>query len=86
MIEGYGSGPLPLINGSGSRSPKNIRIRNADFCECRNGKCTVVYCGEGVVSHEASLPLATTILKLAAPQALVIPLTARHSRYGTPLA
>ena len=46
----------------------------------RNAKCTVVYCGEGVVSHQDSLPLATVILSLATSQALVIPVTARHSR------
>jgi hypothetical protein len=27
MIEGSGAGPVPLTNGSGSRRPKNIRIR-----------------------------------------------------------
>ncbi len=36
MVEGSGSGSVPLTNGSGSRMPKNmwirwIRIRNTDF-------------------------------------------------------
>jgi hypothetical protein len=37
MIEGSGSGSIPLTNGSGSRRPKKmwVRIRNTAMRKCR---------------------------------------------------
>lgn len=75
LLGGGGGGDMQLVTeiqtgGSSRRTVARI---------FRNGSCTVVYCGEGVVSHQDSLPLATIILSLVTSQALVIPLTARHS-------
>jgi hypothetical protein len=47
MIEGSGSGSMPLTNGSGSMRPKNIRIRNT-------GKTLLFRFQEGVVKLDHS--------------------------------
>jgi uncharacterized protein (UPF0248 family) len=46
----------------------------------RSDKVTVVYCGEGVVSHQDSLPLATTILPPCPPYHRVVTVLYRSDK------